>query len=58
MNNESKMIVASNLTIAVWLREQSMMQSGGEPTRESKQVIMEIFKDMLFLLEKQYPEDK
>lgn len=54
MTNETKMIVASNLTNAAFLREQLL--KGGQPAMQTKDVVMQIFAEFIDLLDKKYPE--
>ncbi len=55
MTNESKLIIASNLTNAALLREQ-IMQAKGSPVMQTQEVIMRIFEEFVDLLDKKYPE--
>lgn len=54
MTNDTKMIIASNLTNAAFLREQLL--KGGQPAMQTKDVVMQIFAEFVGLLEQKYPE--
>jgi len=54
MNEDAKMIVASNLTTAAFLRDQLM--KGGQPVMPTKTAVMQIFNEFVGLLAEKYPE--
>jgi hypothetical protein len=53
ISNETKMIVASNLTLATLIRELIISYEKGNPLQTSKEAVWEKFNDMLNYLENQ-----
>lgn len=45
--NEAKMIVASNLTVAIWIRELYFATTGGGQYQSSEKVIPETYEKIL-----------
>ena len=50
ISDESKMIIASNLTVAVMLRDWFVFQTGEKPLKESTEYISDKFKSFFSLL--------
>lgn len=53
ISEEGKMIIASNLTVAVAVRDAAMTIKGGDQPFDSKELVTSTFADILSRLEKQ-----
>ncbi|MBJ6727215.1 hypothetical protein [Geomesophilobacter sediminis] len=53
LSREATMIIASNLTVAVAIRDAAIMVQGGSQPYDSKSLVTQAFADILSSLEKQ-----
>jgi len=53
LNKESKMIIASNLTVAALIRELIVSQTAEKPVVQTKDLVLGIFKAFAEILERE-----
>lgn len=53
ISREARMIIASNLTVAVAIRDAAIAMTGGSPPYDSKNLVTQTFAEILNNLEKQ-----
>ena len=53
LSKESKMVIASNLTVAALIRELIVSQTAEKPVVETKKMVLDTFKMLVEILEKE-----
>jgi len=53
LSKESKMVIASNLTVAALIRELIVSQTSEKPVVETKAMVLDTFKMLVEILEKE-----
>jgi len=53
LSKESKMVIASNLTVAALIRELIVSQTAEKPVVETKAMVLGIFETLVEILEKE-----
>ncbi len=53
LSKESKMVIASNLTVAALIRELIVSQTAEKPVVETKKMVLDTFKTLVEILEKE-----